>query len=239
MQNKNVSIEDWGLIDYKEALDKQEAIFSSLLKQKLKIRNGAISEKNNSKNEMTDNHLVFCQHPHVMTLGKSGKESHLLLDSKNLEQRGIDYYHINRGGDITYHGPGQLLCYPLLDLDNFYTDLHLYMRMLEEAVIRTLSDYGLHAERYNGFTGVWFDVGKERARKIAAMGVRCSRWVVMHGLSLNINPDLSYFKDIIPCGISDKSITSMEAELGYKVNVEEVQGLLQKNIVDVFEMKLK
>lgn len=239
MKNKEVIVQDWGLIDYKKAWDKQEAIFSSILKQKLVMRNGAESGYSDLNDEPIANHLIFCQHPHVITLGKSGKGSNLLLDKQTMEQQGIDYYHINRSGDITYHGPGQLLCYPLLDLDNFFTDLYLYMGLLEEAVIRTLSDYGLHAEKYAGFTGVWFDVGTERVRKIAAMGVRCSRWVVMHGLSFNINTDLSYFKGIISCGISDKPVTSVEAKLGYKVDMKEVQGLLEKHIVKLFEMKVR
>ncbi|WP_367331068.1 lipoyl(octanoyl) transferase LipB [Sphingobacterium multivorum] len=234
MQNKKTVIEDWGLIDFKEAWDKQEAVFSSMVQQKSSILYGV-----KDLDEMANNRLVFCQHPHVMTLGKSGKENHLLLDVEALKQKGVGYYHINRGGDITYHGPGQLLCYPLLDLDNFFTDLHCYMRTLEEAVIRTLKEYGLSAGRYNGFTGVWFDANTIKARKIAAMGVRCSRWVVMHGLSFNINPDLSYFKDIVPCGISDKPVTSMEAELGYKVDMIEVQNLLQKHLVKLFEMDIK
>lgn len=234
MQNKKTVIEDWGLIDFKEAWDKQEAIFSTMVQQKSSILYGV-----KDLDEMVDNRLIFCQHPNVITLGKSGKENHLLLDAEAMNQKGVDYYHINRGGDITYHGPEQILCYPLLDLDNFFTDLHRYMRTLEDAVIRTLNDYGLSAERYNGFTGVWFDANTPKARKIAAMGVRCSRWIVMHGLSFNINPDLSYFKDIIPCGISDKPVTSMEAELGDKVDMSEVQNLLQKHLVELFEMDIK
>lgn len=231
MKNKEVIFQDWGLMDYQAAWDKQEVIFAATVD--LKTQN-----RNNETEFPVPNHLVFVEHPHVYTLGKSGKPENLLLDESGLKQNNASYHKINRGGDITYHGPGQLVGYPILDLDNFFTDIHLYLRTLEEAVILTLADYGIASGRYAGFTGVWLDADNEKARKICALGVRCSRWVTMHGLAFNVNTDLNYFKNIIPCGIDDKDVTSMERELGFKLDMEEVKLKLREHICNLFEMRL-
>jgi lipoyl(octanoyl) transferase len=240
MKNKNVIFRDWGLIDYKDAWDKQEALFADTVALKTQIRNHKItSEGDEEDNEtQTPNYLIFCEHPHVYTLGKSGKPEHLLLDEKGLKEKNATYYAINRGGDITYHGPGQIVTYPILDLDNFFTDIHLYLRTLEEAVILTIAEYRLKGERYPGYTGVWLDPDNENARKICALGVRCSRWVTMHGLAFNVNADLGYFKHIIPCGIDDKAVTSMQQELGRKVDIEEVKKILKHHISVLFNMEV-
>jgi lipoyl(octanoyl) transferase len=229
--NKKVKFTDWGLIDYQEAWDKQEKFFANTV---------ALKGKNRTENTNvpTENFLIFCEHPHVYTLGKSGKPENLLLDEEGLAQKQATYYKINRGGDITYHGPGQIVGYPILDLDNFFTDIHLYLRTLEEAVILTLADYGITAGRYAGFTGVWLDADNDKARKICAMGVRCSRWVTMHGFAFNVNADLNYFGNIVPCGIDDKAVTSMEKELGRKLNMEEVRVKLKGHIASLFEMEI-
>lgn len=234
MKNKKVTVQDWGLIDYQQAWDKQEAIFAETVKLKTDMRNGLVDAETTA----TPNYLIFCEHPHVYTLGKSGKPEHLLLDEAGLKEKEAVYYPINRGGDITYHGPGQLVSYPILDLDNFFTDIHLYLRTLEEAVILTMADYGLKGERYPGYTGVWLDADNDKARKICAMGVRCSRWVTMHGLAFNINPQLDYFKNIVPCGIDDKDVTSMQRELGRPVEIKEIQKILQHHISVLFGMEL-
>jgi lipoyl(octanoyl) transferase len=242
MKNKKVILQDWGLTDYQVAWNRQETLFADTVKLKTEIRNRklAIAEADDAEldDETTPNYLIFCEHPHVYTLGKSGKAEHLLLDEQGLKDKDAVYYSINRGGDITYHGPGQLVSYPILDLDNFFTDIHLYLRTLEEAVILTLADYGLKAGRYPGYTGVWFDADNQRARKICAMGVRCSRWVTMHGLAFNINPNLDYFKNIVPCGIDDKAVTSMQAELGRPVDINEVKEILMKHISVLFGMEI-
>jgi len=240
MKNKLVKFEDWGLIDYKEAWDKQEVLFSATVDLKTRIRNlKAVTEGDEYQDyEETPNYLIFCEHPHVYTLGKSGKPEHLLLDEAGLKEKKASYYTINRGGDITYHGPGQIVGYPILDLDNFFTDIHLYLRTLEEAVILTLAEYGLQAGRYPGYTGVWFDADNERARKICALGVRCSRWVTMHGFAFNVNPDLGYFKNIVPCGIDDKDVTSMQRELGRTVDIKEVKEILKQHISVLFGMEM-
>lgn len=240
MKNKKVTVQDWGLIDYKEAWAKQEELFNATITLKMEIRNRQLQVTGDSHPEeiITPNYIVFCEHPHVYTLGNSGKPEHLLLDENGLEENHATYYHINRGGDITYHGPGQIVAYPILDLDNFFTDIHLYLRTLEEAVILTLADFGIQASRYPGYTGVWLDPDNERARKISAMGVRCSRWVTMHGLAFNVNNDLSYFQNIIPCGIDDKAVTSIKAELGHEVDIKQVQQKLQQHIVELFGMEL-
>ncbi len=199
MKNKEVAFLDWGLIDYQEAWDKQEVLFANTVEKKLSNRDLPESEKIN-----TPNYLVFCQHPHVYTLGKSGKMEHLLLNEELLKDKNATFYKINRGGDITYHGPGQLVAYPILDLDNFFTDIHKFMRFMEEAVILTLAEYEIEAGRIEGLTGVWIDhISQDNPRKICAMGVKASRWVTMHGLALNVCPDLSYFGNIVPCGIED------------------------------------
>lgn len=231
MQNKKVTFIDWGLVDYQEAWDRQEDIFNKIL---------AVKHDNRVNNTElpTDNFLIFNEHPHVYTLGKSGKPEHLLLDEEALEKKEATYYKINRGGDITYHGPGQIVGYPILDLDNFFTDIHLYLRTLEEAIILTLNDYGIQAGRYPSFTGVWIDADNEKARKICAMGVRASRWVTMHGFAFNVNADLGYFGNIVPCGIDNKDVTSMERELGYKPNIDEVKDKLKGHIANLFSMEL-
>ena len=231
MKNKKVIFQDWGLLDYQQAWDRQESIFAETVKAK-------ILNRNDHTEVPVKNHLVFVEHPHVYTLGKSGKAENLLLDEAGLADKQAAYYKINRGGDITYHGPGQIVGYPILDLDNFFTDIHLYLRTLEEAVILTLAEFGLKGGRYPGYTGVWLDAENENARKICAMGVRCSRWVTMHGFALNVNTDLRYFKNIIPCGIDDKDVTSMEKELGYKVNTGDVKKILRKHIQVLFEMEM-
>jgi len=241
MKNKKVYFQDWGLTDYKVAWDKQEALFGETVALKTANRNKMIATEGDEyqEEEPTPNYLVFCEHPHVYTLGKSGKPEHLLLDEQGLKEKNASYYPINRGGDITYHGPGQIVGYPILDLDNFFTDIHLYLRTLEEAVILTLADYDLKAGRYPGYTGVWFDADNEKARKICALGVRCSRWVTMHGFAFNVHADLDYFKNIVPCGIDDKDVTSMQRELGRKLDMNEVKSVLKGYIAQLFEMELE
>lgn len=230
--NKVVKFIDWGLTDYQDAWNKQEEIFNQIV---------ALKGKNRTENTEleTPNYLIFNEHAHVYTLGKSGKPENLLLDEQGLEAKQATYYKINRGGDITYHGPGQIVGYPILDLDNFFTDIHLYLRTLEEAVILTIADYGIAAGRYDGFTGVWLDADNEKARKICALGVRCSRWVTMHGFAFNVNTDLDYFKNIVPCGIDDKDVTSMQRELGYALDMDEVKTKLKNHIAELFKMELK
>ncbi|RNI32515.1 lipoyl(octanoyl) transferase LipB [Rufibacter immobilis] len=233
-QNKEVVYERMGLVDYQQAWDYQEQLLKQIVG--VKTQNRSLEE---AEHLQTPNYLLLCQHPHVYTLGKSGHEEHLLLNEQQLEERHASFYKINRGGDITYHGPGQLVAYPILDLENFFTDIHLYLRLLEEAVIQTLSEYGLQAGRIAGLTGVWLDFEEQRnPRKICAMGVKCSRWVTMHGLALNVNTDLSYFGNIVPCGISDKAVTSLEKELGHAVPIEEVEEKLLRHFEKLFEAKL-
>ncbi|MGB0178037.1 MAG: lipoyl(octanoyl) transferase LipB, partial [Owenweeksia sp.] len=198
-----VVFRDLGLVDYKEAWDIQEKLFDETVQRKFSNRRAGPGEQ-----VPTTNHLLFCEHPHVYTLGKSGQEEHLLINQKQLEEAGAVYYKINRGGDITYHGPGQLVGYPILDLDHFFPDVHKYLRFLEEIFIRILADYGLQGERSEGETGVWLDSGNPNARKILALGVRASRWVTMHGWAFNVNTNLDYFSNIVPCGIADKGVTS-------------------------------
>lgn len=229
MKNKEVKYIDLGLIDYKEAWDFQEEYFKKVVDIK-------IANRTNETLEKTPNYLIFCQHPHVFTLGKSGKIENLLVDEHGLEEKEASFYKINRGGDITYHGPGQLVVYPILDLDNFFTDIHKYMRFLEEAVILTCSDFGIKAGRIDGLTGVWIDDGNPR--KICAMGVKSSRWVTMHGLALNVNTDLSYFSNIVPCGIDDKTVTSFENELKMPINQQDVAEKLKTHLANLFEMEL-
>jgi lipoyl(octanoyl) transferase len=231
--NKEINVIDLGIIDFKEAWDYQTVLFEKVLA--VKAHNRAQPEKDNKP---TENFLIFCQHPHVYTLGKSGKESNLLVNAEELSSIKASYYHINRGGDITYHGPGQLVGYLVIDLENFFTDIHRYMRFLEEGVIQTLKSFGVQSGRIPGLTGVWVDIFK-RPRKVCAFGVKTSRWVTMHGFALNVNPDLTYFNHIVPCGIQDKAVTSIQAELGRDVNMSEVQDMLKNRIIDVFEMKVK
>jgi len=223
-----VILEDLGVIDYKKAWDYQEKLFKSTVDLKIEIRR-------NETTEQTKNYLLFCEHPHVYTLGKSGDQSNLLLSEDRLDEINATYYKINRGGDITYHGPGQLVMYPILDLESyFFTDIHKYMRFLEESVIRTLAEYGVESGRVDGYTGVWLDGGKSNERKICAMGVKSSRWVTMHGIGFNVNTDLNYFNYIVPCGIEDKSVTSLEKELGRPVDMDEVKTKLQQHVATLF-----
>lgn len=231
--NKEINIIDLGRIDFKEAWDYQTTLFESVLA--IKAQNRLLAD---TEHRATENYLLFCEHPHVYTLGKSGKEGNLLLKQDELSSVQAKYYHINRGGDITYHGPGQLVGYLIIDLENFFTDIHKYMRFLEESVIATLQELTLASGRIAGLTGVWVDIEK-RPRKICAFGVKTSRWVTMHGFALNVNPDLTYFNHIVPCGIQDKAVTSLQAELGYEVAMKEVQEILQNKIIEVFEMNLK
>ncbi|MEP3209326.1 MAG: lipoyl(octanoyl) transferase LipB [Maribacter sp.] len=230
--NKKVILQDLGLKDYKETWDYQEQLFQETLDIKIKNRR-------EEANLETPNHFVLVEHPHVFTLGKTGDFSNLLVDEKQLERKGAKFYKTNRGGDITYHGPGQIVGYPILDLDNFFTDIHKYLRLLEEMVILTLSEYGITAERSEGETGVWLDVGTPFARKICAMGVRASRWVTMHGFALNVNADLGFFDLMIPCGIKDKAVTSLNLELGKKeVDVAEVKQKLLRHFQGLFEAEM-
>ena len=228
---QQVFFRDLGLIDYKEAWDYQEKLFQEIVD--IKSRN-----RKEGANVETQSHLLFCEHPHVYTLGKSGDEKNLLVNVDYLKSRGASFYKINRGGDITYHGPGQIVGYPILDLDNFFTDIHKYLRLLEEAVIKTIAEYGVEGERSRKETGVWLDVGKLTARKMCALGVRSSRWVTMHGFAFNVNSDLSYFSNIVPCGIADKSVTSLQEELGYKLDIDEVKEKLRNHLASIFEMEL-
>jgi len=231
LQNKEIQFEQLGLIDYKEAWEYQEKLFNQLLDLKSQNRKAAEDAQ-----VQTPNYLLFCSHPHVYTLGKSGHEENLLINDEGLKAKGATFYKINRGGDITYHGPGQIVGYPILDLDNFFTDIHKYLRFLEEAVILTLQDYGITAGRIPGLTGVWLDHEAQlNPRKICAMGVKCSRWVTMHGFAFNINTDLNYFSNIVPCGISDKKVTSLAQELGYEVPLAEVEEKLRNHIATLFE----
>lgn len=226
--NKSVLFEDLGFRDYKEVWDYQEARFREVLDLKSKNRREGTAEP-------TPNFFLFVEHPHVYTLGKSGDIQNLLVPERQLTEKGATFYRINRGGDITYHGPGQVVGYPILDLDNFFTDIHKYLRLLEEMVIRTLAEYGLKGERSEGETGVWLDPGMPGARKICAMGVRASRWVTMHGFAMNVNTDLSYFDLMVPCGIRGKGVTSLSAELGRHVSMTEVKGRLEGHFLSLFE----
>lgn len=232
--NKKTLFTDLGLVDYKEAWDYQTSLFEKTLAVKAANR-----DLPDNQQQATGNYLLFCEHPHVYTLGKSGKESNLLINMNELSAIHASYYHSNRGGDITYHGPGQLVVYPVLDLENFFTDIHKYMRLLEESVIQTCRTLGIEAGRIPGLTGVWIDHENEKtARKICALGVKTSRWVTMHGLAFNINADLRYFNNIIACGIQDKSVTSVSQELGSDQDLRAVGAILKKNIVEQFGMEL-
>lgn len=223
-----------GLIDYQKASDYQTELFNSILGIKSQNRNLPANEQ-----QQTNNHLLFCEHPHVYTLGKSGKESNLLIKKEDLNTIDATFYHINRGGDITYHGPGQLVGYPVIDLENFFTDIHQYMRLLEEAVIQTLHEFGVVSGRIPGLTGVWLDIDDvKKVRKICALGVKTSRWVTMHGFALNVNTDLSFFDKMIPCGITDKAVTSLDKEIGAPVDMNRVKDILKKKIADLFRMEL-
>ena len=230
--NRKVLLKDFGLKDYKETWDYQELLFKKTVDLKIKNRREGTDFE-------TPNHFLFVEHPHVFTLGKSGNMNNLLVDEVQLKKKDAKFYKINRGGDITYHGPGQIVGYPILDLDNFFTDIHKYLRFLEEIVILTLLEYGLKAERSSGETGVWLDVGTPFARKICAMGVRASRWVTMHGFALNVNADLGYFDLMVPCGIKDKAVTSLNVELGKTaVDMDEIKSKLLRHFEMLFEAQL-
>lgn len=233
--NHQTKFIDLGLIEYQQAWDYQTGLFNSILEVKSKNRTASESDQ-----LITDNYLLFCEHPHVYTLGKSGNEENLLIKKEELSAIGATYHHINRGGDITYHGPGQLVGYPILDLENFFTDIHQYMRLLEEAVIQTLAEFNLSSGRIKGLTGVWLDVDdSKKARKICALGVKTSRWVTLHGFALNVNTDLSYFDKMIPCGITDKAVTSMQKELKHVVDTNEVKSILKEKLADLFKLELR
>jgi lipoyl(octanoyl) transferase len=227
IQNKEVYFQNLGLIEYSQAWDYQEELLNSSVDIKKQNRT-------NPKIQAVPNYLLFCQHPHVYTLGKSGQMEHLLINNRELAERQATFFKINRGGDITYHGPGQLVGYPVLDLENFFTDIHKYMRFLEEAIILTCADYGIIGGRVPGQTGVWI----EGSRKICAFGVRASRWITMHGFAFNINTDLEFFNYIVPCGIPDKAVTSVANELGYSVNFQEIETLVLKHLATLFGMKI-
>jgi lipoyl(octanoyl) transferase len=228
-----VEFRDLGMIDYQQGWDLQEKLFNDLINRKLENRKLPEAEQ-----IQQSNYLLFCEHPHVFTLGRSGEEKNLVISSEQLIKINATFYKNNRGGDITYHGPGQIVGYPIFDLDMFFTDIHKYLRYLEEAVIKTLQEYKIEAGRIDGLTGVWLDGDNpKRARKICALGVRCSRWVTMHGFAFNVNTDLSYFNHIIPCGISDKSVTSLSKELGRNANMSEVKEILKTNIGELFNTR--
>jgi len=227
---QKVTLLELGLKDYNETWSFQEKVFKEIVDIK-------IGNRKNNLNLKTPNYLLFVEHPHVYTLGKSGDVSNLLLNEEQLKQKEATFYKINRGGDITYHGPGQIVGYPILDLDNFFTDIHKYLRFLEEVIIKTLAEYGIKSERSKGETGVWLDVGTPFTRKICALGVRTSRWVTMHGFALNVNTNLGYFDHIIPCGIKGKAVTSLEAELNRKVPLEEVKEKILKHFTELFNVE--
>lgn len=227
-----VTIINLGLVDYKKAWDIQEKYFKQAIDRKIAIRNG-------ENLPPPSNYLILCEHPNVYTIGKSGKEENLLLSSEEVKSKEASFYKINRGGDITYHGPGQLVVYPILDLDQFFTDIHKYMRYLEQAVINTLLKFGIQSSRIDGMTGVWIDSALPSARKICAMGVKSSRWVTMHGIGFNINTNLDFFSHIVPCGIDDKAVTSMQKELGIEVDMQEVENIIIEEFKSLFGFQIK
>ncbi|MGB1453262.1 MAG: lipoyl(octanoyl) transferase LipB [Crocinitomicaceae bacterium] len=227
-----VTIINLGLVDYKKAWDIQEKYFKQAIDRKIAIRNG-------ENLPPPSNYLILCEHPNVYTIGKSGKEENLLLSSEEVKSKEASFYKINRGGDITYHGPGQLVVYPILDLDQFFTDIHKYMRFLEQAVINTLLKFGIQSSRIDGMTGVWIDSALPSARKICAMGVKSSRWVTMHGIGFNINTNLDFFSHIVPCGIDDKAVTSMQKELGIEVDMQEVENIIIEEFKSLFGFQIK
>ena len=231
IKNKQVQLIELGRTPYQEALKIQEDFFNQIIAVKRANRQNDIQEP-------TKNYLLWVEHPPVFTLGKSGKEEHLLLDKERLKEKEIEFYATNRGGDITFHGPGQIVGYPILDLDNFFTDIHKYLRLLEEMVVLTLKEYGIEGTRSKGETGVWLDVETPYARKICAIGVRASRWVTMHGFAFNVNTDLSYFEGIIPCGIQGKGVTSLAKELGIQVSEAEVKEKLKNHFQKLFDAEL-
>jgi lipoyl(octanoyl) transferase len=233
IKNHSVYFQHLGLIDYQKAWDYQEQLFSWIIDQKLKNKDLKFEDQ-----KMIDNYLLFCQHNHVYTLGKSGDRGNLLIDNVTLQEKKATFYHINRGGDITYHGPGQIVGYPIIDLDNFVSDIHKYLRLIEESIILTLKDYGLDGGRIEGLTGVWLDYKeKKNPRKICAIGVKTSRWVTMHGFALNVSTNLKYFDYIVPCGIDDKAVTSLRKELGEDIELVEVEKKVKYYLGEVFNMR--
>ncbi len=231
---RTVHFRDLGLIDYAQAWDLQSRLFQGTIDQK--VANRALPE---DQQTLTKDHLLFCEHPHVYTLGKSGKQSHLLLNEHGLREKGVQFFPIDRGGDITYHGPGQIVGYPIFDLDHHFTDIHRFLRTLEEAIIGTLEAYGIKAGRIEGLTGVWLDWNEPlKARKICAFGIRASRWVTMHGFAFNVNTDLSFFENIVPCGITDKGVTSLAKELGREVDINEVKDRLRVELANLFDVEM-
>ncbi len=230
---------DLAMMEYGLAWELQERLMKENIQRKVAAKGIAARTQLNDIDSVTRHHLLFCEHPPVYTLGKSGKTENILISEEQMAEKGIAYYPTNRGGDITFHGPGQIVGYPILDLERFYTDIGKYLRNLEEVIIRTIADFGVKGERSKGETGVWIEPDiKGRERKICAMGVRCSRWITMHGFALNVNTDLSYFNHIIPCGIADKKVTSLEAEIGYPIPIADVKQQLKTNFEDVFECRL-
>ena len=239
MNDQKVEFSDMGIMRYKDAWDHQERLLQENVAIKTTLREMEEQGAAAASELATRHHLLFVEHPHVYTLGKSGHMENVLLSGENLAKRGIDFFRINRGGDITYHGPGQIVGYPILDLEKFYTDIGRYLRNIEEVVIRTIAEYGLKGERSPGETGVWLDPSvKGRERKICAIGVRTSRWITMHGFALNVNTDLSYFNFIIPCGIQNKQVTSLQKELQRTINIEEVKAKLYRHFEEVFGVTL-
>ena len=231
VKNKKIKWIKLGYIDYQKAWDRQEELFKTIINTK-------INNRKNNRSTKTHNYILTCSHPHVYTLGRSGDEKNLLIDKNFIERENLDFYKINRGGDITYHGPGQIIIYPILDLENFFTDIHKYLRLLEEAVILTLKEININAGRVKGLTGVWINHKSNLPKKICAMGVKTSRWVTMHGLALNVNTELKYFENIIPCGIQGKDVTSIENETNKKVSVSDIENKLINNLSKVFEFKI-
>ncbi|MBK6381524.1 MAG: lipoyl(octanoyl) transferase LipB [Chitinophagaceae bacterium] len=236
MDKQKVIFKDLGIIEYKAAWDYQETLLNENVQIKSAIRNAASSHDSNLT---TTNYFLLCEHPPVYTLGKSGKKENVLMNDDELAANDIAFFNTNRGGDITFHGPQQIVGYPILDLEKYYTDIGKYLRNLEEMVIVTLSEYGIKGGRSKGETGVWIDEDiPGRERKICAIGVRCSRWITMHGFALNVNTDLGYFTHIIPCGIQNKQVTSMEKELGYTVDYNEVKEKIKRNFEKIFESEM-
>jgi lipoyl(octanoyl) transferase len=235
MQNHKTFFQHLGVMPYKQAWEYQTQLFDGIIQQKLENR---LREEKGLKPIPTPNFLLFTEHPHVYTMGKMGDEKNLLLSVEELEKKGIEYYATNRGGDITYHGFGQIVGYPIFDLDNFFTDIHRYLRTIEEAVILTLADYDIKAGRIEKLTGVWVDENKSTARKICAIGVKSSRWVTMHGFAFNVNTDIAYFKNIVPCGIQDKGVTTMAREIGVMLEPNEVEERLLHHLTQLFGLEL-
>ena len=237
MDKQKVKFKDLGIIEYKAAWDYQETLLNENVRIKSELRNASLTTHDSQLT--TTNYFLLCEHPPVYTLGKSGKKENVLMNDDELAANDIAFFNTNRGGDITFHGPQQIVGYPILDLEKYYTDIGKYLRNLEEMIILTLAEYGIKGGRSKGETGVWIDKdipGKER--KICAIGVRCSRWITMHGFALNVNTDLSYFNHIIPCGIQNKQVTSMQKELGYAVNYSEVKGKIKSNFEKIFESEI-